>query len=120
MTPTPEMLAAAINAGFAHSDKGEDDFNGYIEEIVKAALSCAPSPWRGMESAPRDGTEILVHREADYGTLIAYWSSAEEEDPEWDGENDFECWFNGQYGWLESDVTPERWMPIIPPEGEEG
>lgn len=76
----------------------------------QAALTAAPAPagWRGMESAPKDGTEILV---------AIWWENL--------GEWSMGVAYAYAEGWryLEGDIIqdpePKLWMPL-PPAPQEG
>ena len=68
-----------------------------ITVLLDAALSaCDESPWRSTESAPKDGTDVLV----------AYC----------DGVTVANCMFSPTYGdmWMsdEWEIFPTHWMPL--------
>ena len=77
--------------------------------------------WQPIETAPRDGTEVLGVR-ADWGTpLIVRWTSCAEflTDSELEGMDEAtayaEDWFGADFVQgcrLESDETPTHWMPL--------
>lgn len=68
--------------------------------------------WQPIETAPKDGTEILVAR-AGYGMAVVSFR-----DGEWC--NAGEWCFAGDVGWGGSmDVEPTHWMPLPePPSGD--
>ena len=77
------------------------------------------SEWQPIETAPKDGTEVLVF--CRHGVKIAYWNA---EPTVWDGSND-PCWtvFEPEdyfYGFhLVGPSAPTHWMPLpSPPIGE--
>jgi hypothetical protein len=71
-----------------------------IEESRYICASCKRPLWQSIETAPRDGTTILVYEPGFFQTVA--WEA-----------NEFKAgWTNASGGWL-GDVT--YWMPI--PEG---
>ncbi len=58
--------------------------------------------WQTIETAPKDGTEILG----------AFFEGKRwfRENIEWDDE--FECWV---VGWDRETINPSHWMPLPPP-----
>lgn len=78
------------------------------------------SGWQPIETAPKDGTEILAWRE-DCGVFIARWTTCEEfcteqELDELDEETIFqEDWFCADFIQgcrLEGREAPTHWMPL--------
>ena len=75
--------------------------------------------WQPMNTAPKDGTEILVWRD-DSGSFIARHTDGygvipeHEQDEEWCTEEtlEHEGWWSDAYGWQEGPETPTHWMPI--------
>ena len=68
-----------------------------IEENRYICVSCKPPLWQPIETAPRDGTTILVYEPGFFQT--AAWEA-----------NEFKAgWTNASGGWI-GDVT--YWMPI--------
>lgn len=84
--------------------------------------------WQSIETAPKDGTEVLVWRK-DAGALIAMYGALQDfiSDEELDGilrdygvgkESDFieqeDWWGFGFFGAerLEGDLVPTHWMPL--------
>lgn len=59
--------------------------------------------WQPIETAPKDGTNILIHELGD--TFVAWWL------------NGLERWVDGKWtemdGWVTYD--PTHWMPLPPP-----
>lgn len=83
------------------------------------------SKWLSIESAPKDGTEILAWRD-DSGPLLVRWTSAYElltdaEVNESGMDEDtlhFESWFCADFIQgcrLENDTLPTHWMPLPHP-----
>ena len=80
--------------------------------------------WQRIETAPKDGSEVLVYR-ADAGVMVAQYGAMDifglsdreaeqiEEDHFW-----FESWWsNSFYGAhrMEGDEAPTHWMPLPDP-----
>ena len=80
------------------------DLLAHIEAISTLALASAPQApaapvrngWRGMESAPKDGTPMLVWCAHMNRCVIIEWPRADEN---WDGDA----------------IDPTHWMPLPPP-----
>lgn len=79
--------------------------------------------WQPIETAPKDGSEILGYRD-DCGALLMRWTSlgeflTESELSEYDEETTYqEDWFYADFicgGRLENDQAPTHWMPLPPP-----
>lgn len=72
----PEMLALVTHIASNPKDYGQD-----AAAVARALLAASPSPWRSMESAPKDGATIevrgvmLVHyvQGAKFPTMPADW-----------------------------------------------
>lgn len=89
------------------------------EELVKR-IEGLVSPWRDIESAPKDGTEILGWRH-DCGVFTVRFCSAEDflTSSEMEGWSDrrrerFD-WFCADFAHgdrLEGDLIPTHWMPL--------
>lgn len=110
--------------------KGERDDCPEMRMVLKAmaseaALSALPAVdgWKSIESAPKDGSEILGWR-ADSGVLLIRWSSAAEfltdaELDKWDEEAaSQEDWFYADFvagDRLEGDCLPTHWQPLPAP-----
>jgi hypothetical protein len=83
------------------------------------------SEWQPIDTAPKDGSEILGYR-SDCGVLIIRWTSPDEflheaelEKIGWES-SEKEDWFCADFiagGRLEGEETPTHWMPLpLPPE----
>lgn len=79
--------------------------------------------WQPIDTAPKDGTEILAWRD-DSGTLLVRWTSLAEfltdsELEEYDEETTYrDDWFYADFvvgGRLEYDCVPTHWMPLPEP-----
>ena len=101
-------------------------YEGFIEvqalrNRAAAALASAPSApageWRPIESAPKDGTRVLLWRVFD-GTAIGRWGNLVPDDPQ--------EWFDD--GWIDNgqpicgeDDPATHWMPLpAPPSPDSG
>ena len=82
--------------------------------------------WQRIETAPKDGTEVLAFRE-DAGIFIARWGAPIDFCPDYELEDldeysaNSEDWFCADFDMpcrLEEDEAPTHWMPLPdPPEG---
>lgn len=72
------------------------------------------SEWQPIETAPRDGTEILGFR-PDQGVFIFRWAETSDFDSTDPGEEWSEDWWHDLWGWMEGDLQPTHWMPLPPP-----
>lgn len=82
--------------------------------------------WQPIETAPKDGTEVLGYR-ADCGVLLIQWSCLQEflTERELEGMDEIttfaEDWFYADFvagGRLEGSELPTHWMPLPTPPGE--
>lgn len=101
-------------------------------DLWQAATERATPQWQPIETAPKDGTEIILYQEmADYQgqpalerRTVGHWLYQEggtrehrDLDGNWIGQDDIE----GYEGWLSWDggfteeSPPTRWMPLPPP-----
>lgn len=113
--PRIEKIARALAMLNVESD---DNWNLYIQD-AEAALSAIGQVRQTIETAPKDGSEILVWRE-DCGWLIASYTSldafpmTQSELDELDEETLFQKdWFTqfGQHR-LEGSEVPTHWMTL--------
>lgn len=92
-------------------------------ERLRAAVERAGA-WRPIESAPRDGTELLGWSAAVGAPLIIRWTAATEfmtdreidqassDDNDWMHDQDWFCADFIQGSRLEGDCAPTHWMPL--------
>jgi len=126
LEPTTEMLGAGMNAG---EDRGYRGFSvGSARWVYSSMLSAAPEPtaedgWQPIETAPKDGTEIIglfVRRwEPDqkptiYGPwTVAFvngsWQSS------WDGARVIEYMSDFGIEYKDPDISPTHWQPLPAP-----
>lgn len=108
----------------ATQEDAKEAARAVLEAIIEA-LSALPAVggWLDIESAPKDGSEILGWR-ADSGVLLIRWSSAAEfltdaELDKWDEEAaSQEDWFYADFvagDRLEGDCLPTHWQPLPAP-----
>jgi hypothetical protein len=81
---------------------------GYLQQIIRQMVDCigtaltqpAPSPWRPIETAPKDGTVVLVFAAARDGLSAFQCTAAYHEDA----------------GWCVDELREAtHWMPLPPP-----
>jgi hypothetical protein len=78
--------------------------------------------WQPIETAPKDGTEILVWRE-DQGIFLARWTApceflTDAECEKMGDAADQEDWFAADFVWgyrVEGDLLPTKWRPLPEP-----
>ena len=113
---------------------GEADTYGGAVYAAKSVMNEAANAlermqWQPIETAPRDGTEILACCVGNYDSLLIRWISpieflneSEQRDSEMDEEElEQEDWFYADFiqgGRLQNDIYPTKWMHL-PPEGDE-
>ena len=72
------------------------------------------SEWNPFDTAPTDGTEILVYRK-DAGVFMASFIPSAGDDGEFGPQmNGEECWFDNYGDDLTGDL-PTHWMPLPDP-----
>lgn len=99
----PEEFEKALDAladGIAETIRTKGDFSQYESsraELTRLyALAAAPAvTWRPIETAPKDGTELLIFDPVD-GPARAHWSTHN--------------WYAGTYV-----AAPTHWMPLPAP-----
>lgn len=103
-----EMLGEAI-------EYADQDYLTRAGEVMvgrwRAALAAqpAPSPWRPIETAPKDGTEVLMVFVFDYGEAL-------HRVVRWDG-SEMWPWRDEYTGYREQEA--KGWMPLLPVPGKE-
>lgn len=77
--------------------------------------------WKTIDSAPKDGRELIGHR-PDQGVFAFRWAWMEElvpkdqhGDPVEDYDDSSSGWWHDRWGWLERDLTPTHWQPLPAP-----
>lgn len=110
------------------------DFDALIDRAVSAlrALRDAPVGWRPIETAPRDGAEILLYapacefqgRPVAERVTFGHWMQHEggtiecrDADGRWIGQDDdegFEGWMSWDGGFT-AEHPPTHWMPLPEP-----
>ena len=86
-----------------------------MSELRKAAKAA----WMPIESAPRDGTRVIVANK--HGVTTAYWGDAQVWDVPWNDATQnlhwvrWECedYFYSEH--LLDELEPTHWMPLPPP-----
>lgn len=74
------------------------------------AETMRPSDWRDMESAPRDGTDVLLERRNPYRTLppiVAGWHEIEPGESGWVAYDQPTTMINGVTAWMPLPAPPE-------------
>ena len=116
------VIAAIQRLAPSIYDMGERFIN---KAIALAAINAIPAvdEWQPIETAPKDGTEILVWR-SDAGVLLARWTSCAEflTDAELDKMSDDsahqEDWFCADFVAgcrMQEDCDPTYWRPLPKP-----
>lgn len=92
----------------------------YVKLATAAISAYRAAQWQGIETAPKDGTRVLIFSEGH--VCIAYWSEdayfgeTEYARPGW---QIFNCEMDHWYS--VATETPTHWQPLPePPKGEEG
>lgn len=106
-------------------DKNEQYIADWQNELAAAAARQQAMAWQPIETAPKDGTEILGWRK-DCGILLVRWTNCESfmtdremEESGLDDEAIFASdWFCADFvsgGRLEGSEAPTHWMPLPAP-----
>lgn len=85
--------------------------------LLSALKDTQPSGWQPFDTAPEDGSEILVWRE-DAGVFTAEHRPSACECCNWPETCGDELWFSAAGEDLTDDL-PTHWMPLPPPPGED-
>lgn len=103
--PADEVYAAGNEASLSTSALMDDTRYSCIRYAWAAMLgeikrSNGASPWRPIESAPKDGTDILVYRPTHDGCYIPIVGT--------------DCFLNGRWWRSNNETQPTLWMPLPP------
>ena len=122
----------AIERAMANDDWTPQAKLNAIRDIAHAALASPKGEaWRPIETAPKDGTEILLCRPSDYDACVGKFTDLDEfltkherETVDYDDDalysKDWWCYDQTGLVRLEDDVPPTHWMPLpSPPNGDE-
>ncbi|WPY93143.1 hypothetical protein T8T21_08380 [Limimaricola variabilis] len=104
-----ERADAAIGDYFMTLEDAQAEAQADYETSILAALSPTPAPsiWRDISTAPKDGRLVLLrteHGDEWAGTYVAYWIASRG------------LWF---YSQDRSVPRPTHWMPVPPAPGAE-
>lgn len=101
---------------------GRDEESAISLWNTRAALTAPQPQWLPIESAPRDGTQVLVWSDELYIKPYIAWWGVDQNAPE-DG-NEQEEWLTGDgdswsTGYYYTPCNPTHWMPLpAPPQTE--
>lgn len=76
----------------------------FARAIEQAVLAKRVPQWLPIETAPKDGVELLAHTQ-ECGALVLYWDVMTGEVDHWSDGMSLNCW------------KPTHWMPLPPPPG---
>ncbi len=65
--PTERMLDAGVHACVNASP------NPWCPAAYRAMLAAAPDPWQSIDSAPKDGTHVLLEIRHETHPIVGYW-----------------------------------------------
>lgn len=130
--PCGEDCRSLVGSTHPVNDRHHSGSDSYQADAGAPALSekvNVRSEWLPIETAPKDGTEILAWRD-DCGTLLVRWTSAYElltdAEAEASGMDEnalhSESWFCADFiqgSRLENETVPSHWMPLPSPPGAE-
>jgi hypothetical protein len=89
------------------------DLERLIEAWVSARAALAqPEGWQPIETAPKDGTRIIVAKQSGY--VMAWASSAYWFERQYKDREKYSGWTDG----FDTLATPTHWMPLPAPPGE--
>lgn len=111
MTEEPKRLwldDAAVDSGYAYT---HNPHNQFVTEYVRADL--VPQ-WQTIETAPKDGTSVLVWARWDWDGMAGDGCSEpyDAQVAHYEGKNFFAKTFNP---YVDIAVNPTHWMPIPNP-----
>jgi len=95
-----------------------------IKATVESCWKAATPQWQPIETAPKDGTEILGFNEDNGGIFLARYTCladflSDTELERYDEEKQFrDDWFHADFvcgGLLEGDEIPTHWQPLPEP-----
>jgi hypothetical protein len=105
-----ERVARAIaeTEGFAWDSEEQDEVNRALARaLARVAIAAMEPKWQPIDTAPKDGTDIIVYRPKFDGPYIPevgtdYWHER------------LNCWGNSR-----SNTPPTHWQPFPKPVAEE-
>lgn len=106
MQAAREAVAATYNSGCTHEIyAGAWDDYGMVQAAAKAiAAERARHQWQPIETAPKDGTHILIKPVRPFNPICeAFWV-----------DDDGGYWSDGFASCVDADVS--HWMPLLPPQ----
>ena len=133
--PTPPLFAGLIaqHEGLAEELRAQD----------MPTQQAEPVGWRPIATAPKDGTDVLIHYVTEHGRhvrCIAHWTAANTVESSYNNDDDVgeydeatdawyvpEGWYENLYNWDEyrsvfiHEGKPDSWQPMPnPPESSNG
>jgi hypothetical protein len=117
--PTPEEVEAAQGAGMIYCDEARpltpEEWEKLYANVQELRRRAAIAPWQPIETAPKDGSWVLLWVENNRQAIVAYWSGK----PLWDG--NFWVAQGEVCSWdLENNFYhPTHWKPLPDPPKEQ-